>query len=61
MKKFFVAVVVLAGLAYLCLQIYQKAADSQKNAVRQRPNPPVAVEIAAIEKVTIEEVKSFTA
>jgi RND family efflux transporter MFP subunit len=60
MKKFFIAVVLLAGLAFLGLQIHQKVADSRKSAVRQRPNPPVAVEIAAVEKVTIEEVKSFS-
>ncbi|MFC1856434.1 efflux RND transporter periplasmic adaptor subunit [Thermodesulfobacteriota bacterium] len=60
MKKFFIVIIVLAGFALLGLQIYQKATESRKGVTRQRRNAPVAVEVAAVKRLTIREAKRFT-
>ena len=60
MKKFFVIIIVLAGLGFLGWQIYQKASDSSKGFKRERQNVPVAVEVVLIKKASIRQVGSFT-
>lgn len=60
MKKFFVIIIVLAGLGFLGWQIYQKASDSRKGFKRERRNVPVAVEVAPVKKASIRQVGSFT-
>lgn len=60
MKKFFVIIIVLAGLGFLGWQIYQKASDSRKGFKHERRNVPVAVEVALIKKASIRQVGSFT-
>lgn len=60
MKKFFVIIIVLAGLGFLGWQIYQKASDSGKGFKHERQNVPVAVEVVLIKKASIRETGSFT-
>lgn len=60
MKKYFAAIVILAGLGFLGWQIYQKASDSGKGFERQRQNVPVAVEVVLVKKASIREVGKFT-
>jgi len=60
MKKFFVIIIVLAGLGFLGWQIYQKASDSRKGFKHERRNVPVAVEVALVKKASIRQVGSFT-
>lgn len=60
MKKFFVIIIVLAGLGFLGWQIYQKTSDSRKGFKRERQNVPVAVEVALVKKASIRQVGSFT-
>ena len=59
MKKFFVTVIVLAGIGLLGWQIYQKASTSKKSAQLERQNVPVAVEVAPVKKTSIREVGRF--
>ncbi len=60
MKKFFAIIIVLAGLGFLGLQIYQKASDSGKGFERESRNVPVAVEVVLIKKASIRQMGSFT-
>jgi RND family efflux transporter MFP subunit len=59
MKKFIFTVFILAGLGVLGWQIYVKA-SAQKDFRHQRRSVPVAVEVAAVDKTTIQEVGNFT-
>lgn len=59
MKKAFIALVVLAGFGFLGWQIYEKATGQNQNKQRRRLNPPVAVEIAPVQKTTITEIGRF--
>lgn len=60
MKRLLIIAAILTGLSFLGLQIYQKTAESNKSNGRRRSNPPVAVEVADVKRMTIQEVKSFS-
>lgn len=59
MKKYFIAVIILAGLGFLGWQIYQKVTDSRKDFVRQRRNTAVAVEVVPVKKAPIREIGNY--
>jgi RND family efflux transporter MFP subunit len=59
MKKLFIAILILAGLGFLGWQIFEKATGTKTQKRRRRSNPPVAVEIAPVQKTTIIEIGRF--
>jgi len=59
MKKSFITVIILVGLALFGWRAYQKIA-SRPGPDRQRRNAPVAVEVMPVKIATIQEVGSFT-
>ena len=59
MRKFFVTLIILAGLGFLGWEIYQKASGTGKSLKRERRIIPVAVEVAPVKKAFIREVGSF--
>lgn len=59
MKKYFIAVIILAGFGFFGWQIYQKVTDSRKDFVRKRRNAAVAVEVVLIKKAPIREIGSY--
>jgi RND family efflux transporter MFP subunit len=60
MKKFFVIILILAGLGFLGWQIYQKVSHSRKGLKRGARNISVAVEIAPVKIGSIKEIGTFT-
>ncbi len=60
MKKAFGILIVLAFLGLLSWQIYQRVYTAQKASSRQRGSPPVAVEVASVQKAEIRDVAIFT-
>ena len=60
MKKFVFIAILAGGIGLLGWQVYQKASASKKGFSRQRRNVPVAVEIARVEKSTIQNMGYFT-
>ncbi len=60
MKKFFVTILILAGLGFLGWQIYQKVSHSGKGLTRGPRNIRVAVEVAPVKIDSIKEIGTFT-
>jgi RND family efflux transporter MFP subunit len=60
MKKFFIILVVLAGLSFLGWQVYQKITAGQKSTRPNHRKTTVAVEITPIKKDIIRDVRDFT-
>ena len=60
MKKLLVAIIVVAGLGFLGWQIYQKASASRPEGARRRPDVPVAVAVAAVERAPIRDIGRFS-
>jgi RND family efflux transporter MFP subunit len=59
MKKSFITIIILAGLAFFGWRAYQNIASKQ-GPDRQRQNAPVAVEIMPVTIAAIQEVGGFT-
>jgi RND family efflux transporter MFP subunit len=60
MKKILTIVIAIAGIGFLSWQIYEKASGSKEGSGSRRGNPAVAVEIAPIQKASIEDVGRFS-
>lgn len=60
MKKYFLILLVLAGVSFLGWQVYQKSTAGQKQAKPNHRNVAVAVEIAPIRQDIIQDVRLFT-
>jgi len=60
MKKFIIAIIVLAGAGLLGWKIYEKASASGTGSRHPRARIPVAVEIAEVKKSEITDTGSYT-
>ena len=60
MKKIFCIAIVIAAIALLGWQVYEKAFVSRKPFAHQHHNVAIAVEITPIRKATIREIGHFT-
>jgi len=60
MKKFVIAVLLIAGAAFLGWKIYEKASASGPDSQASRSRAAVAVEIAEVKKSVIRDVGSYT-